>query len=131
MTRPTGRSADRRAKDEETRPIPSLPGYSVSASGRVYSDRTDPPLEVYARDTSGGPRIRVSLNGRVKMYYVARLVLEAWIGPAPLGGVAKARDDDRTNVSVDNLYWSETQASVSIEDFVEAYMESTNFIEAA
>ena len=45
--------------------------------------------------------------------------------------MAKAVDGDRANCLLENLYWADTQASVSPEDFIETYLESSSLAEVA
>lgn len=92
------------------------PGYRVGNDGSVWSSR-DPsgnqtnqwrPLSLYRRPY--GSRyvvvcLRPETNGKVRCFYVHRLVLEAFCGPCPDGMVACHYDGDTSNNHVDNLRW--------------------------
>jgi hypothetical protein len=87
----------------EIRPAP-VPGYFASDWGDIYSSRRDGlrPLRPFTRDHGRGYR-HLILAGR--NYYVHRIVLESFIGPAPTGCECAHLDSDRTNCNIRNLRW--------------------------
>lgn len=109
--------------DEEWRPVVGAVGYEVSSRGRVRSlDRTrtyarvDPAsrrLVIVARAHRGrvlqpgtaksGHQIVVLGRGQTRL--VHRLVLEAFVGPAPANMEACHGDDDPANNNLENLRW--------------------------
>lgn len=94
-------------------PVPSAPGYEASDRGRVRSVdrivvRTD---GVRARYPS---RIRTICRWKDGRHYVNLpggtrrvhlLVLEAFVGPRPMGMEGCHRDDDQSNNALSNLRW--------------------------
>jgi hypothetical protein len=93
-------------------------GLEVSDLGRVANPGNDlAPRQVRAvRDVDGYPVFTYrergqGRNGKTRTLIVARLVLETWVGPAPLGMVARPRDGDRGNVRLDNLAWAAPSGS--------------------
>lgn len=103
-------------EDPEWRPLPGHAGYEVSSDGWVRSlDRTVTITcrdgkkvthfykgKVLKPDCNKGYR-RVRVNGRRE--HIATFVLETFVGPRPLGQVARHLDDVRTNDQVSNLAW--------------------------
>ena len=98
-------------------PIPGYEGlYEVSSAGEVRSLDRVQQYATYTRTLKGKllkPRAnkkhyKVMLSDRNfqrKDLLVHRLVLLAFIGPAPQGTEACHRDDNGKNNNLDNLYW--------------------------
>ena len=97
--------------------------YEVSDLGRVkslaktlphatYGSRRWPERILKDADNGTGHRV-VSLwkDKRQTKSYVHRLVLEAFVGPAPTGMEACHWDDDPTNNHIDNLRWASRSAN--------------------
>jgi hypothetical protein len=101
-----------------------FPGYQVSDQGRVRSFWGHEHRGQYGKDNQwrigdyprrflkitapkGGQPCRLILHvaGKRKQTSVARLVLEAFVGPRPAGKEACHRDDDPWNNCLGNLYW--------------------------
>lgn len=103
-------------------PVPGHSSYEVSDLGRVRSvDRFIESIEGWRRFTPGcvlkpqlrtvnqsqpwaTPRWTVCLNAH-KRRYIAHLVLEAFVGPRPLGMDACHNDGDSLNDQLGNLRW--------------------------
>lgn len=117
--------------DEDTRPLPHIPGYSVSQSGRVYSERTDPPREMSRKLSHHGYRVGLSIDGRLQYRYVSSLVLEAWVGPRPEGGVAEFMDGDIANCRAENLRWRQGRTMLDSAEVVRVWQSSSTPAEAA
>lgn len=124
-------AANRAALDAatEVRPVADAPGYTVSQTGRVYSDQTDPPREMTARVHQGQWRVSLSVGGRVRYRYVADLVLTAWSGPRPDGCVIGWRDGDRLNAAADNLEWRDGRARIDLVELVRVWQSSSSVLE--
>jgi hypothetical protein len=105
---------------EQWRPIPGLEDrYQVSDHGRVRSLYRQNKLADYRTQRlsqrvlipvpSSDGRLRVTIaagvGGGVQTRYVHHLVLEAFVGPRPVGGVGSHRDGDYSNNRPDNLLW--------------------------
>lgn len=110
--------------DEQWLPVVGYEGcYEVSDQGRVRSlDRKVLRAgvqkavrgRVLAQGDSGSGRRAVSLSrdGRAKTARVARLVLEAFVGPRPDKYDACHNDGDVLNNQVDNLRWATRSANM-------------------
>ena len=94
------------------KPIPSMPGYSVSSEGRVRSEhrviqRTNGPRTIYERilkgalDSVGYRNISVASLGLPRRIHP--IVAEAFLGPCPSGFEVNHKDRDRTNNRAENL----------------------------
>lgn len=104
---------------EQWRPIPGWDGYyEVSDHGRVRSVERVVTSKTGVRrvfpsvvrrpgphGNSGHRGVPLGRNGRAVMRQVHRLVLEAFIGPAPDGMECLHLDGDPTNNRLDNLRW--------------------------
>ena len=83
-------------------PILDFPDYSVSASGKVFSSKTDKILKP-SLDNWGYPVVSLSNGEKKRTAKVHLLVAEAFIGPKPQGLQVNHKDGDKTNNHVDNL----------------------------
>lgn len=98
--------------DVERRKCKGFPLYSVTADGRVWSEKTKRYLNASAV-AEDIPQRRVRLDGRTK--YVQYLVAEAWVDNPEKHGRVRLLDGDPTNLHKDNLIWAsvkEIQAPV-------------------
>ena len=103
---------------ENWRPVVGYEGlYEVSDLGRVkslaktlphagYGSRRCPEKILKDADNGTGHRtVGLWKDKRQRKAFVHRLVLEAFVGPAPTGMEACHWDDDPTNNHIDNLRW--------------------------
>lgn len=104
---------------EQWEPIPGYEGtYEVSSQGRVLSLKRAVPHPhsrrmtlkarvLKTRSTDKGHRnVQLHHNGAVDVKYVHRLVLEAFVGPAPEGKpYALHRNGNPADNRLENLYW--------------------------
>lgn len=79
--------------------IPEYPDYAVSASGQVYSSKSDMLLKPF---TIGGYKV-VSLRWKESGKRVHRLVYEMFAGEIEKGMTIIHKDGNRSNNNVDNL----------------------------
>lgn len=95
-------------------PIPFAPGYRISPDGTVWSSRKKgnrggvaPWRIMKTTKPDGRRRVQVPLqvNGKNLMPFVHRLVLEAFVGPCPLGMEGCHNDGNPSNNHVSNLRW--------------------------
>jgi predicted XRE-type DNA-binding protein len=93
-------------------------GYAITSTGEVWSCRGNrfQPIRKSWRKLICQPHIRsghllIALNG--KMYYVHHLVLEAFIGPKPVGQEACHLDGNPANNNVNNLRWDTRKSNVA------------------
>lgn len=101
--------------DIEQREIPGFPGYWVGSDGSLWSSRYGKRgasekrrLTIFRR--AEGNRyctvnLRAERNGKSRPLYVHRLVLLAFVGPAPESAEADHIDADTSNNAVSNLRW--------------------------
>lgn len=93
--------------------------YEVSTHGRVR--RTGGgmgaiPGRILSLETTDRGRKRAALsNGKseLRRYFVHRLVLAAFVGPAPEGMVCCHKDDDPSNNHLDNLRWGTQSENIN------------------
>lgn len=76
--------------------------YMVSSIGRIKSVKTGLIMKHW-NNGNGYKRIKLCKNGRHKLEYIHRLVVEAFIGAIPGGLVVNHKDEDRINNTIDNL----------------------------
>ncbi len=101
---------------ERWRPVVGYEGlYEVSNLGQVRSlDYVDVRGRLWRGGSrksrpnvrSGHPQIPLRRHGEKGMAYVHRLVLEAFVGPAPEGMEACHNDGNPTNNALSNLRWA-------------------------
>lgn len=99
------------ADTENWRPIPGYEGYyDVSDQGFVRSlDRGRRKGRVLVRRMTGKNgrywTVRLTVNGVPVDRLIHRLVLEAFVGPAPEGQECRHLDGDCANAKLSNLQW--------------------------
>lgn len=94
--------------EHEWRPARRFPHLLVTRDGRVKNATTGRELAVTVGKT-GYPQLTIrpqGRKGRARLVKVHRLVIEAWIGPAPTPlHVVNHRDGNKLNNRVENLEW--------------------------
>lgn len=111
----------------EWRPVVGIPGYDVSNTGQVRSLRTHyhrngslVPMQprilkpLIRRSVTGRPTgmsLSISIDAKKEDRYVHRMVLEAFIGPCPMGHECCHGDGDPTNNKLTNLRWDTRQSN--------------------
>ena len=85
---------------EEWREHPALAGVSISSQGRVRGPDGELRRPTPRKDSG---HFVINLQGKTRR--VHRLVLEAFVGPCPLGMECLHADDDPANNSLSNLRW--------------------------
>ncbi len=114
---------------EEWRTVQSLPFVMASSLGRIrvgpYPQRmpyggTKIVLGKPRYGVCGdGPKDRYATMIKRKNYKVARLVCEAFHGPAPAGrSYCLHRDEDQRNNKPDNLYWGTQKENLNAPGFI-------------
>lgn len=92
--------------------IDEFPDYEVSDLGRVRSWKvwgrkaTDPPRLLSPGDSAGYPTVWLSAGHGAKPRHIHRLVLEAFIGPAPVGMECRHINGDSEDNRLSNLEWA-------------------------
>lgn len=103
----------------EFKDVNGFPGYRIASDGSVWScysaghSRAGTSWSQLraGRNRTGYLRVSFSVAGRHHRRFVHQLVLEHFVGPRPLGGVACHNDGDRTNNSVENLRWDSVKSN--------------------
>jgi len=119
---------------EQWRPVRRCPGYEVSDLGRVRSwrnrhdkrKRCSPILMKPTPDQNGYLRLTLCpINGKRVTLKVHRMVLEAFIGPCPLGHEARHYPDSttRTDNRLGNLRWG-----TKLEQWADQVLDGTAVI---
>lgn len=103
---------------EEWRDIPGYGGvYQASSLGRVRSTvgRWSPRLRVLSEAMGGArrnrPQVKMTLSGRARREYVSKLVLLAFVGPAPAGTECCHFNDMPADNRLENLRWDTRAAN--------------------
>lgn len=92
------------------KPLQNFPSYDVSTEGRVRNIKSQRILQT-SGDTHGYIKVCLHKNGKQHTVKVARLVAETFLGGQPRMDV-RYKDDNRSNVSLDNLYWSNRKNTI-------------------
>jgi hypothetical protein len=112
--------------------VPSMPEYLASSFGRVMrAPHIAPVPRGGLRQYGGEPTIgtwrksenRFAITFRGKNYKVARMVCEAFHGPAFDGAVCMHLDEDSRNNRPENLRWGTQKENLNAPRFV-AYCRS-------
>jgi len=95
----------------ETRPVVGFPDYQISNKGIVIGMKGK-PLSLWIHRSG---HIYVSLRRDRKKYnrQIHRLILEAFVGPAPSGYECLHRDGDPKNNALVNLRWGTRRQNMS------------------
>lgn len=103
---------------EQWRRIADYPHYFISNRGRFRHHRKI--LKGSYSIITGHHVAVISNGGEIVGKYIARLVLEAFVGPAPKGMFVRFRDGNKHNLHLSNLEWApragRRPAPVSEED---------------
>lgn len=98
----------------DIRPIAGYPNYGVDQDGNTY--KLNDGVWMPKRQTIGNvgyPVIALWANNKGKTCTVHRLVLEAFVGPCPVGMEALHTDGNRLNNKVSNLRWGTRKENVA------------------
>jgi len=85
--------------------IPDFPRYEVSNLGRVRSNIGMRKYLVSIQATGGYYRVALCKDAESHLMLIHRLVLEAFIGPCPLGHETNHKDGIKSNNRLENLEW--------------------------
>lgn len=115
---------------EEWRRVVVAPNYWVSNRGRVRHNRKI--LAAKPSSIHGHRTISITINDKPQNQYIARLVLETFVGPCPPGMYASYLDGNKANVDLKNLAWDQrkpgTRRKLSeseITELIELYKSGT------
>ena len=89
----------------EMRQIPGFPSYSITKTGRVWSNHSRKWLKLGV-DKQGRITTWLWREGRQYQQFVHRLLLQTYVGPCPVGMMSMHKDGDETNFRLDNLQWA-------------------------
>lgn len=95
--------------------IEGFPWYEISNKGRLRSwnwqnghvgaggeKKSQKPLILKLHNNASGYKIKTIKN---RTFQIHRLVLEAFVGPCPLGKMCDHKDRNKSNNCVENLHW--------------------------
>lgn len=86
--------------------ITGFSNYVITEDGRVYSFNYSTPRRLHSHITKYGyERVGLCKNGKQSLYFVHRLVAEAFIPNTDNKPFINHKDEDKTNNRVDNLEW--------------------------
>jgi hypothetical protein len=89
--------------------VPGSDGmYEVSSRGRVWSNRSNKIMSLSVANTGYH---QVNLAGRIR--HVQRLVLEAFVGPCPIGHEACHGNGFKTDNRLENLRWDTRRGNMA------------------
>lgn len=120
-----------------TKEIPHFPGYFVDTNGCVYSNlNKDKQLIVkklhHKKSRSSGQYCDVNLyqrsingKGRGLRKKVHHLVLETFVGPRPINGVARHLNDNSLDNHLSNLKWGNQKENS--DDFFKNFIIKSDF----
>lgn len=95
------------------KPVPGIPKYEVSNFGRVVTDRS-PYILKPEIDRDGYERVRLHIGSQKYLKRgVHKLVLEAFVGEAPVGHVPAHDNGVRNDNRLENLSWKTQRANIS------------------
>ena len=110
--------------EERWAPVPGWDGYEVSDQGRIRSldrivQRKDGSRQIVRgrmlaatrEKRDGRSRVRLHREGCNVQQRVHRLVLEAFVGPAPVGMIACHNNGDASDDRLSNLRWDTRSAN--------------------
>ena len=90
----------------EWRPVPGYDGYFVSNTGIIQSRKRKTPLNLsYVTKKDGYLRAYLCKDGKMKAFYVHRVVALAFIENPQNLPFINHKDECKTNNNVDNLEW--------------------------
>lgn len=109
-----------------TKPIPSLPGYVACDDGRLMCLPFTKQMPNGGFRTYGGGeptrgvwnKGRFCIYHRGKNYKVARLICEAFHGPAPDGAVCMHLNEDASDNRPENLAWGTQKENLNAPGFI-------------
>jgi hypothetical protein len=89
--------------------VPGSDGmYEVSSRGRVWSNRSNKIMSLSVANTGYH---QVNLAGKIR--HVQRLVLEAFVGPCPMGHEACHGNGIKTDNRLENLRWDTRRGNMA------------------
>ena len=92
------------------RRIPGFPRYCVTKDGEVWSGRSRRVLRP-SIDKDAYLRVQLWMKGRAYSRFVHRLVLEAFVGPCPLGMECCHNNGNASDNRLENLRWDSHKAN--------------------
>lgn len=107
--------------EELWKSIPGFDGdYEVSSIGRMRSLKHRHPrlMKIHIQKSTGYPALTLTMYGKFRPYHVHRLMLLAFVGPAPAdGSQCRHLNGDRADNRLENLKWG--SVSENTKDQVE------------
>ena len=89
---------------ETWKPLKNFPSYNGSTEGRIMNIRTQRIMRTYT-NSKGYSVVCLRKNNKQYTVRVAKVIAETFLGEHP-GMDVRYKDSDKSNVRVENLYWS-------------------------
>ena len=86
------------------KPLKNFPSYDGSNEGRIRNVKTRRILKTFT-DDKGYIKVCLRKNNKQYTVRVAKVIAETFLGEHP-GMDVRYKDSDKSNVRVENLYWS-------------------------
>jgi len=84
---------------------PDYPGYEISNQGSIISHVKGYPVKLKGTDVQGYRMHALTINGKIKMIFAHRLVLEVFVGLCPKGMQTCHNNGIRDDNRLENLRW--------------------------
>lgn len=89
---------------ESFKTIPSYPNYSISQNGEIINSKTKKVLK-QQKSKNGYLMVSLSDKGKVKSYFVHRLLAETWLQNPDMKPCINHKDGNKANNDILNLEW--------------------------
>lgn len=97
----------------QIKPVVGFPGYFVSTCGEVWSEIKGDRRQMRPTLARGYHKVGFTIKGKSNLRLVHRLVLEAFVGPAPEGHGTRHLNGVRNDNRIENLAWGTPQENIS------------------
>lgn len=94
---------DNLANFEEWKPVYGYPHYLVSSRGKLFNQITNQFVNGYQSHHTHPPRVTLSMNGKIRSFFLHRLVAQAFFDNFEPNKDVEFIDGDNTNADVLNL----------------------------
>lgn len=99
--------------DEKWWYIRGVPGYMISDHGRVWSEKSQQFIKPKPMDCQGHLGVCLRVDGRAVYKYIHRLMADAFIPNPNHYPIVRHLNDDRDDISLDNLAWGTQKDNVN------------------
>lgn len=93
-----------------SKPVAGFPAYSICPCGTIRGPKGR-PLSPFP-DEWGYPTVNVYKDGKRYKRKLHTLMLTTFVGPRPVGMLARHRDNDKNNGALSNLCWGTHEENI-------------------